>query len=90
MLWNIYLSHARIALKPKLPRKPAVFLRLARNVDPLSARDSDRAKRQRENATTFKLCAEQHIASHKASWKNAKQLRRTPNPSRDRWMDTGK
>ena len=45
---------------------------LAQNVDPLSARDADRAKRQRESATTFKLCAEQYIASHKASWKNAK------------------
>ena len=45
---------------------------LAQNVDPLSARDGDRAKRQRESAATFKLCAEQYIASHKASWKNAK------------------
>jgi integrase len=45
---------------------------LAQNVDPLSARDADHAKRQRESAATFKLCAEQYIASHKASWKNAK------------------
>ena len=45
---------------------------LAQNVDPLSARDNDRTKRQRESAATFKLCAEQYIASHKASWKNAK------------------
>ena len=45
---------------------------LAQNVDPLSARDADRAKRQRDSAATFKLCAEQYIASHKASWKNAK------------------
>ncbi|MGN6517079.1 MAG: Arm DNA-binding domain-containing protein, partial [Rhizomicrobium sp.] len=28
---------------------------LAQNVDPLSARDGDRAKRQRESAATFKL-----------------------------------
>lgn len=45
---------------------------LAQNVDPLSARDNDRTKRQRESAATFKLCAEQYIASHKASWKNTK------------------
>lgn len=45
---------------------------LTQNIDPLSARDADRAKRQRENTATFKLCADQYIAAHKASWKNAK------------------
>ena len=45
---------------------------LMQNIDPLSARDADRAKRQRDNAAVFKICAEQYIASHKASWKNVK------------------
>jgi integrase len=57
-------------------REQARLLRqqVMRNIDPLSARDSERAQRQREKAVTFRICAEQYIASHKSSWKNAKHI----------------
>ena len=45
---------------------------IAQNIDPLAAREAERTQRQREKAVTFRLCAEQYIASHKAGWKNAK------------------
>jgi len=34
---------------------------LMQNIDPLSARDADRAKRQRDNAAVFKICVAPEI-----------------------------
>jgi integrase len=41
-------------------------------INPLAARDADRALRRRETAkaVTFRTCAEQYIVKHQAGWKN--------------------
>jgi integrase len=57
--------------------------KLARDgVDPIAARDANRAQRALEaaRAMTFQQCAEALIASHEAGWKNAKH--------RQQWANT--
>jgi integrase len=57
--------------------------KLARNgVDPIAARDAERAQRALEAARTmtFQQCAEALIASHESGWKNAKH--------RQQWANT--
>lgn len=57
--------------------------KLARDgVDPIAARDAERAERALEaaRAMTFQQCAEALIASHEAGWKNAKH--------RQQWTNT--
>lgn len=57
--------------------------KLARDgVDPIAARDAERAQRALEaaRAMTFQQCAEALIASHEAGWKNAKH--------RQQWTNT--
>jgi hypothetical protein len=61
------LAFAHLPLIEARERARQLRQQLVRNVDPLSARDADRAKGQRENAATFKLRGEQYLSSHKAS-----------------------
>lgn len=51
-------------------------------VDPIDARDAERAKQRvaQANDVTFKQCADKYIEAHRAGWKNAKHA--------DQWTNT--
>ena len=49
---------------------------LVEGVDPIAARDGQRAQERLQNASTltFARCAEKYIASHRAGWRNPKHV----------------
>ncbi|WP_186129783.1 tyrosine-type recombinase/integrase [Burkholderia gladioli] len=51
-------------------------------IDPIDARDAERAKQRvaKANDITFKQCADKYIEAHRAGWKNAKHA--------DQWANT--
>lgn len=57
----------------------------AGGIDPIVAREEERAaaKRKAARGTTFRSAAEQFIASHEASWRNARHRQQWPNTLRD-------